>query len=289
MSAAGRHIVSAARGVVTTRAPLASGGAAGYSAPSPYREASQDALLVLELGDGRSVLAVADGLGGLPAGGEAARLAMTCLADAVMAGTANGQPLRGAVLDGFEAANAAILATGAGSATTLAVVALADGAMRAYHVGDSEVLLLGQRGRLRMRTVPHSPTGFAVEAGFLEDESALSHEERHIVSNVIGSRDMRIDIGPTVPLNPFDTVLLGSDGLMDNLRVEEIIGLICTGPLARAVHRTARAAALRMKDSESGQPSKPDDLTVLAYRRRPGRGFSRQDREAATRATGAAV
>lgn len=287
MSFPEQHIVSASRGVVTTRVPLSAGGAAGYSSPSPDRDTSQDALLVLDLGDGRAVLAVADGLGGLPGGGEAAHMAMTSLADAVASGAGTGQPLRSAILDGFEAANAAILAAGTGSATTLAVAAVADNAMRAYHVGDSEILLLGQRGRLRMRTVPHSPTGFAVEAGFLEHESALSHEERHIVSNVIGSREMRIDIGPTVPLNPFDTVLLGSDGLMDNLRVEEIIGLICTGPLPHAVARTARAAALRMGTIESGQPSKPDDLTVLAFRQRPGRGFSATDPLAATRAAAA--
>ncbi len=288
MSAPGQHVVAAARGPIVTRVALPRGGAAGYSAPSPHRETSQDALLVLDLGDQRAVLAVADGLGGLPGGGEAAHMAMTCLAEAVMTGTGKGQPLRGAILDGFEAANEAILATGAGSATTLAVAALADDEVRAYHVGDSEILLLGQRGRLRMRTVPHSPTGFAVEAGFLEDESALSHEERHIVSNVIGSRDMRIDIGPPVPLNPFDTVLLGSDGLMDNLRVEEIMSLICTGPLIRAVDRTARAAARRMGSEESGQPSKPDDLTVLAFRLRPGRGFATGAPAAPTRAVAGA-
>ena len=61
---------------------------------------------------------------------------MTCLAQAVVSGARDGQPLRGAILDGFEAANAAILATGTGSATTLAVAAVADNAMRAYHVGD---------------------------------------------------------------------------------------------------------------------------------------------------------
>ena len=288
MSTPRRQIISATRQVVTTRALLATGGVAGYAAPSPDKDTSEDALLVLDLGDGRSVLAVADGLGGLPGGGEAAHLAMTCLADAVLSGMNDGQPLRGAILDGFEAANAAILATGAGSATTLAVAAVADNAVRAYHVGDSEVLLVGQRGRLRIRTVPHSPTGFAVEAGFLEDESALSHEERHIVSNVIGSRDMRIDIGPTVPMNPFDTLLLGSDGLMDNLRLEEIIGLISKGPLMQAVNRTATAAALRMGGAESGQPSKPDDLTVLAFRQRPGRGFAASEPAAATRAAAAA-
>ncbi len=274
MTGAARHIVDSAGSPVRTRVSMRSGGAAGYSAPSPNREASEDALLVLVLADGRAVLAVADGLGGLPGGREAARLAVTCLADAVETGTAGGQPLRSAILDGFEAANAAILQTGTGAATTLAVAALEAGTIRSFHVGDSEVLLLGQRGRLRMRTVPHSPTGFAVEAGFLEDDSALSHDERHIVSNVVGSRDMRIDIGSPTPLNPFDTVLLGSDGLMDNLRVDEIIACVCTGPLGRAVETAASAARLRMAVHERGQPSKPDDLTVLAFRCRPGREFA---------------
>lgn len=274
MTDAARHIVDSVSGPVRTRVSVHGGGAAGYSAPSPNREASEDALLVLVLPDGRAVLAVADGLGGLPGGREAARLAVACLADAVETGSAGGQPLRGAILDGFEAANASILQTGTGAATTLAVAALEAGTIRSFHVGDSEVLLLGQRGRLRMRTVPHSPTGFAVEAGFLEDDSALAHHERHIVSNVVGSRDMRIDIGSPTPLNPFDTVLLGSDGLMDNLRVDEIIEIVCTGPLGSAVDAAASAASRRMAVHEAGQPSKPDDLTVLAFRCRPGREFA---------------
>jgi hypothetical protein len=33
--------------------------------------------------------------------------------------------------------------------------------LRSYHVGDSELLAVGQRGRIKQRVVPHSPTGFA--------------------------------------------------------------------------------------------------------------------------------
>jgi serine/threonine protein phosphatase PrpC len=262
--------------------PLVTGGAAGYAAPGPGKPASEDALLLVNLGEDRCVLAVADGLGGLPGAGEAARLAVACLAEAVEAGAAAGDSLRTAILDGFEAANRAILASGTGGATTLACAALENGSVRAFHVGDSEILLLGQRHRLRMRTLPHSPTGFAVEAGFLDDETALAHEERHIVSNVVGSRDMRIDIGSPVALRPLDTLLVGSDGLMDNLRIEEIAGLICTGPLGTAVARTAAAARDRMANQQTGAPSKPDDLTVLAYRQRPGKGFVASAVNAAT-------
>ena len=43
----------------------------------------------------------------------------------------------------------------------------------------------------------------------LDEAEAMLHEERHIVSNVLGSNDMRLEIGPLIPMALFDTVLLG--------------------------------------------------------------------------------
>ena len=39
-----------------------------------------------------------------------------------------------------------------------------------------------------------------VEAGWLDEEEALHHEDRHIVSNMIGAPNMRIEIGSVVRL-----------------------------------------------------------------------------------------
>ena len=42
------------------------------------------------------------------------------------------------------------------------------------------ILTTGQRGRLRMQTVSHSPVGFAIEYGLLDESEAMHHEERHL-------------------------------------------------------------------------------------------------------------
>ena len=56
---------------------------------------------------------------------------------------------------------------------------------RSYQIGDSEAMIVGQRGLIKLQTLPHSPTGFAVEAGFLDEREALHHAERHLVSNFL--------------------------------------------------------------------------------------------------------
>ena len=176
--------------------------------------------------------------------------------------------LRTAILNGIEAANAAVQAIGNGSATTLTVITIEGLIARSYQVGDSESMVVGQRGLVKLQTTPHSPTGFAVEAGFLDEKEALHHEDRYLVSNFLGTADMRIDIGAEVELRPRDTVLLASDGLMDNVHVDEIIERIRKGPLEAAAERVIALARRRMAGVAPGQPSKPDDLSVMLFRKR---------------------
>ena len=175
--------------------------------------------------------------------------------------------LRTAVLNGIEAANAAVLGLANGSATTLTVITIEGRHVRAYQVGDSEAIVIGQRGLVKLQTTAHSPTGFAVEAGFLDEREALHHEERHLVSNFIGTTDMRIDVGAVVELDQRDTVLVASDGLMDNVHVDEIIELVRKGPLQDAVHAIVEVALQRMKKAGKGEPSKPDDLSLILFRK----------------------
>ncbi|NGP52611.1 protein phosphatase 2C domain-containing protein [Thioalkalivibrio sp. XN8] len=253
----------------------ADGAAVAWARPCAGKERGEDALLVLSLDAQHAVLAVADGMGGLPGGGAAAAGAIDTLAAVVEREYAAGQALQAAILDGIAQANAAVLAQANGSATTLVVAELCAGRIRAYNVGDSEVIVLGQRGRLKLRTLSHSPVGFAVQAGLVNQEEALHHEDRHLVSNFLGSHDMRIEVSSAVRLAPQDTVLACSDGLVDNLRLEEITALLRCGPLDRQVRRLAQSAVARMEgapeEAPGAHPSKPDDLTLVAFRRRPGK------------------
>ena len=97
--------------------------------------------------------------------------------------------------------------------TTLAAVEISGVSARPYHIGDSSILITGQKGKLKLNTVAHSPVGFAVEAGLLDVDEALHHAERHLVSNVLGLENMRIELGSPVDLAPRDSLVIASDGL----------------------------------------------------------------------------
>lgn len=232
---------------------------------------NEDAAGVFTLGEEATVLVVADGAGGLRGGELASDMALKEFAAELEAIVTEGRSVRNAVLNGIEAANRAVCDLAIGAATTLAAVEIEGGRVRSYHVGDSGVLVTGQRGRVKHTTVAHSPTGYAVQAGVLDEEQALRHEERHVVSNVIGAPDMHIELGPTIPLAARDTVLLASDGLLDNLRTEELVELARRGPLLRAAKALAQRAAERMEQDGGEAPSKPDDLTLILFRPRTRR------------------
>jgi protein phosphatase len=68
-------------------------------------------------------------------------------------------------------------------------------------------------------------------------------------------------------LAPRDTVLLASDGLFDNLYIDEIVDTIRSGPLAVAADRLVDRVHARMHGAGTAdQPCKPDDLTVVLFR-----------------------
>ncbi|MBW2268243.1 MAG: serine/threonine-protein phosphatase [Deltaproteobacteria bacterium] len=248
---------------------VAGGTAVVFSAPAPDRDQNQDAAAVVRIDDDTALLAVADGVGGERGGARAAELAVTTLALSVTRRQANAS-LRGAVLDGFEAANRAVRDSAGSGMTTLAALTVERRSVRPYHVGDSAVLLFGQRGRLKLQTVSHSPVGFALEAGILDEEEAMHHADRHVVSNVLGSPDMRIEIGAARRLAPHDTAVVASDGLFDNMHTEEIVEMARTGTPSEAASRLVDTARRRMQQDGADRPSKPDDLTLVLFR--PSRG-----------------
>jgi serine/threonine protein phosphatase PrpC len=239
-----------------------------YTGRAPDKDTeNQDAVAIIPYGPDAAVLVVADGAGGLPAGRRASQAAVATLDESLQLAASQTMLLRTAILNGIEAANAAVLELANGSATTMTVVTIEGRIARTYQIGDSEALITGQRGVIRAQTMAHSPTGFAVEAGFLGEREALHHEERHLVSNFIGTADMRIDIGATIQLRPKDTVLVASDGLTDNIHLHEIIDLMRSGPLQQALDSIVKLATHRMTAEPSRQPSKPDDLSIILFRK----------------------
>jgi len=252
--------------------PASAGTAAVFTAGDAGRDGpNEDAAALFALSSGADVLAVADGVGGQPGGSRASSVALEALGRCLREADSSGGNLREAVLNGIENANRAVSALGMGAATTVAVAKITAGRLRPFHVGDSLVAVLGQRGRRKLETVSHSPVGYAVEAGVLDEAEAMHHEHRHLISNAVGTEDMRIEIGASVAIAARDTVLLATDGLLDNLFFPEIVDLIRIGPLERSAQRLAEAGLARMRGGPPEQPCKPDDMTFIAYRRSSGR------------------
>ena len=239
-----------------------------YTNRAPDKDTeNEDTVAIIPWGPQAVILIVADGAGGLPAGKRASLTVASSLAQSLQVALDKTMLMRTAVLNGIEAANDAVRELANGSATTLTLVTIEGHLARTYQIGDSEAMIVGQRGLIRAHTTPHSPTGFAVEAGFLDERAALYHADRHLVSNFIGTINMTIDVGAEVKLQARDTVVIASDGLTDNVYTDEIVELIRKGPLEEAADALIDKAVQRMATQRRGEPCKPDDLSLLVYRK----------------------
>lgn len=244
---------------------LSFGDACAFTVKASNKETgNEDSIALIPYDATRGVIVVADGVGGHAKGGDASQIAVTALTEAIKEyGDSNGD-LRDAILRGIDNANELILSRQLGSATTLIIAEIVGDQIRTYHAGDSVALITGQRGKLKYQTIAHSPIGYAVESGMLDEAQAMASDERHLVSNIVGCNDMRIEIGPQLRLAKRDTVLLCSDGATDNLLIDEIIDHIRSGSLLAAADYLL-AACLKQMQHEDGHI---DDLSVVLYRPR---------------------
>jgi PPM family protein phosphatase len=236
-----------------------------YTAAAPGREAesNQDAIAVIP-GDAVTLLAVADGLGGHRGGAEASRMLVHALHDAI-AGV-DRELVRAKILSALEDVDRMLAADPTAGASTVVVVEATRETVRSYHVGDAGAVLVGQRGRLKLRTVDHSPVGYGVAAGMLDEREAMHHDDRHLVSNAVGVANMRVEMGSELALAPKDTLVLGSDGLFDNLHLDEIVEIIRAGRLEAQAEAVITTCRERMTSVVEGVPSKPDDLSFILFR-----------------------
>lgn len=227
---------------------------------------NEDAAGVFFLSADEAVVVVADGVGGSNRGDRAAETVVRALAER-LAGPEKKSPdnsLRTEILDAIESANAEILSWGIGAAATVAAVKIQNGTVRSFHAGDTRVLLASNRGRIKYSTICHSPTGMAVEAGLLGENEAIRHEQRNVITNCVGSREMRIEIGPSIRMGRRDVLLVSSDGIFDNARTDEIVETVCRGDLVRRCRDLKDLVWQRM--TRQRPPGKPDDLTFVCYR-----------------------
>lgn len=244
-----------------------SGLCVSHTQAAPYKvvssgEFNEDELLIHQVDDDSVLLAVADGLGGQASGHEASALVVQCLQEALTDHGHTRSSLREPILDALERCNHLLLKRADGAATTAAVVEIQGCVIRPYHVGDSSILVVGQRGRVKFQSISHSPIGLGIEAGLLDEDAATQHDERHWILNFLGSSEMRIEVGAPLTLSRFDTLMICSDGLTDNLTIPAIADVIRKGPLSNAMRKLDALC----HDSMLSTNGHPDDLSVVLYR-----------------------
>ena len=232
-----------------------------HASPTPSHE-NEDAVGVFDWAGKTEVLVVADGLGGLPRGGDASQQMVESLSKPKI--KENVDP----VVACLESVNASLVSGRSGSGTTVSVVTIERRGIRSYHVGDSATMVIGRRGRIKFQTTPHSPVGIAEANGQLDEIAAMIHPYRHVINNIIGMPDMWIDIGRPIQLADLDTIILASDGLWDNLYRNEVAGLVGNQSLMMAANGILRRATDRMKCEPDSEFGKPDDLSFILYRPR---------------------
>jgi len=240
------------------------------SQPAPHKSVNEDSTAAFELSDTQCVLAIADGVGGAPLGHEASRLAIEAIEECLQ-DTHRGEALQSRITDAFELAHHRIMMLDVGAATTFIVAEISDGVLRTYHVGDSGCLVCGQRGKLKLKTLLHSPSAYLEQAGLITEQESLTHPKRHFVTNLVGIEEMTIDIGEPIKLAQNDTLLLGSDGVFDNANTADLISAIRIGPLKKSGEQLQAQMLTAMAGENPSLPGKPDDLSFIVYRtNKPG-------------------
>ncbi len=231
---------------------------------------SEDSVLVDIFQDNGLLLAVADGVGSSPNSAQASHGVLHDIKKAFSAAkkTLTEGECRNLILDSLEFTNQRLLAESMPSAqTTLTMCLIIDHDYRVFQIGDSGLLHYGQRGKLKYKTVAHSPVGYALEAGLIDEHTALAHPENHYVDNVVGDKHMKVEICPQIPLGRYDNLLLASDGLLDNATFEELSSVSRQGPFEQAFQKLADAC-ITMKNPISNQPfPKYDDISFILCRR----------------------
>jgi PPM family protein phosphatase len=237
-----------------------------FSDRSPTKDTpNEDALAIIPVDDETTVLVVADGLGGMAEGELASKLVVENLINSL---SDKSIRIREAILNGIDEANKQLLNLKIDSGTTVSIAEINGNKLRTYHAGDSLILLSTGHGKAKYQALSHSPISYALACGAIDAEKAMSHPERNLISNYVGSNDMHINIGPLIEISNFDTLILSSDAVSDNLYENEICELIREDLLLDGINQLINDCKHNMHEPLPDRRCHPDDLTLISFRLR---------------------
>jgi protein phosphatase len=205
---------------------------AGVSDKGCVRLENQDAWMADE---SLRLVVVCDGMGGCPAGAQAAQMVTGSIPDFLRKRVTGVAPkrkmarelLREAVLS----AGQEILRTSVddlerkGMGTTVVAAWQCGKGVHLAHQGDSRAYLL-RDGRLQKLTVDHSIVALLVRNGEITEEDALMHPARGQLTRFVGMQgDVYCDI-QTVNIKEGDRLLLCTDGLWGVVNDDDIAAIL---------------------------------------------------------------
>jgi PPM family protein phosphatase len=208
---------------------------------------------------GSRLVAVADGMGGLPAGELASDLVIKALAPLDEApDDTDADPLEqltAAVEDGNNRVADMVDEDPAreGMGTTVTALLLAGERFGLVHVGDSRCYVLHE-GTLEQITRDDTLVQSLVDRGALTPAQARAHPQRSLVTQAVQGRPMTIS-GGILDARAGDRYLLCSDGLSDVVTDEAIATALASYPEAQECAEQLVKLAV--------QAGGPDNITVI--------------------------
>lgn len=193
--------------------------------PGRRRRTNEDAVFADPV---KGIFVVADGMGGLPGGDVASRIAVRQISE-TLSGTEMQETPEQRVRTAISRAGDAVLKQASsdpglrGMGTTVVLVFAHDHSpFQVAHVGDSRAYLL-RDGRLQVLTRDHSVVQELLDSGRITPGAARLHPQRNVITRSLGQNggyaapDLLM-----VERKPGDRLLLCSDGLTTMLADPEI-------------------------------------------------------------------
>lgn len=238
----------------------------GKSDMGRVRTNNEDAFIVQNIWDNRTVLAVAiDGVGGYDGGEVAADIARTKIPQYLEV-SSNGERLellKRAVTSANNAIYKARTEDGKypsmSCVLTSAIIDVERKEINMVHVGDTR-LYCYHGGKLKKLSHDHSLVGYREEIGDLTEEEAMHHPQRNVINRDVGSAMHKTDDNEFIEaeiytLLPNTILLLCSDGLTDL-----VTSAMISDVLGRSDTLEKKAQALiDMANNEGGK----DNVTVV--------------------------
>ncbi|WP_127716822.1 PP2C family serine/threonine-protein phosphatase [Halobacteriovorax sp. HLS] len=209
--------------------------------------------LFIQKNEQELIFGVADGAGGHPRGRDAAFL----IGNELISTDRTDHVYH------IDDLNKKIIDLKVGAKSTLAFAAIKEDLIRFYTVGDSEIIYWNGHGNEIFTSTPHSNSGLKVRAGITSQTDSLDDPDRYLVNNLMGDEFIRIESTSGVPIKKGHTILIGSDGLFDNISHEDLTEIVGRGSFDKSFQGLVDLCI----EQDPERWLKNDDITFIFLRK----------------------